>query len=270
MLAAGVLPYTPTAKVDHEEPHLEKSKSIRGNSSRIPVSRTTEQTAEEYITPAHRRHENCSTASRQMRGVSDNNIRSSRSTRTHKSSPSAASTSPSIRPRSRLGLEPRPSTGVNRPEGEAPWLATMYKPDPMLPQDQQIIPTHAKRQQQLQWEQAQRDSEQRRANLSDAKIQETPIAEDNWPLPSSSDKEREPNTDGKPVASAGSTEGPSRTSGGYSAMPRISPSQRGSSGQPRSMSDRQASTTPVELPRLTKKHSSRKSRDQCLHRCSIM
>jgi hypothetical protein len=45
----------------------------------------------------------------------------------------------------------RPTTG-HRPEGEAPWIATMYKPDPRLPPDQQIIPTHAKRMQQEQWE----------------------------------------------------------------------------------------------------------------------
>lgn len=32
-----------------------------------------------------------------------------------------------------------------QPEGEAPWIADMYKPDPRLPQDEQIIPTHAKR-----------------------------------------------------------------------------------------------------------------------------
>lgn len=45
----------------------------------------------------------------------------------------------------------RPTTS-HRPEGEAPWIATMYKPDPRLPPDQQIIPTHAKRMQQEQWE----------------------------------------------------------------------------------------------------------------------
>ncbi|KAF2860788.1 hypothetical protein K470DRAFT_257573 [Piedraia hortae CBS 480.64] len=39
---------------------------------------------------------------------------------------------------------PRPLS-INRPEGDAPWLATMYKPDPRLPQDEQVIPTHAKR-----------------------------------------------------------------------------------------------------------------------------
>jgi hypothetical protein len=38
------------------------------------------------------------------------------------------------------------------PEGEAPWIASMYKPDPRLPPDQQMLPTHAKRMMQEQWE----------------------------------------------------------------------------------------------------------------------
>lgn len=54
----------------------------------------------------------------------------------------------SQRPKSRSGLEPRPTTAVNRPEGDPPWLATMYKPDPRLPPEQQLLPTHAKRMQQ--------------------------------------------------------------------------------------------------------------------------
>ena len=66
------------------------------------------------------------------------------------------------RPKSRSGLEARPPTAINRPEGDPPWLATMYKPDPRLPPDQQILPTHAKRLQQEQWERAQKEAEQRR------------------------------------------------------------------------------------------------------------
>lgn len=54
------------------------------------------------------------------------------------------------RPTTRSG--DRPTTAVNRPEGDPPWLATMYKPDPRLPPDQQILPTHAKKIQQEQWE----------------------------------------------------------------------------------------------------------------------
>jgi hypothetical protein len=60
-------------------------------------------------------------------------------------------TTPTTRPVTR-GNDVRPSTAVNRPEGDPPWLATMYKPDPRLPPDQQILPTHAKRLQQEQWE----------------------------------------------------------------------------------------------------------------------
>ncbi|TVY16971.1 hypothetical protein LARI1_G006640 [Lachnellula arida] len=43
-------------------------------------------------------------------------------------------------------------TSAKRPEGDPPWLATMYKPDPRLPPDQQLLPTVAKRLQQEQWE----------------------------------------------------------------------------------------------------------------------
>ena len=60
--------------------------------------------------------------------------------------------SPATRPKSRSGLEPRPATAINRPEGEAPWVADMDQPDPRLPPDQQLIPTHAKRLQQKQLE----------------------------------------------------------------------------------------------------------------------
>lgn len=55
------------------------------------------------------------------------------------------------RPGTRSGESERPRTAINRPEGDPPWLATMYKHDPRLPPDQQIIPTHARRQQQAQW-----------------------------------------------------------------------------------------------------------------------
>ncbi|KAF7510590.1 hypothetical protein GJ744_006202 [Endocarpon pusillum] len=61
--------------------------------------------------------------------------------------------SPLQHPPTRTTDPDRPRTAINRPEGEAPWLATMYKPDPRLPQDQQIIPTHAKKQQQQQQQQ---------------------------------------------------------------------------------------------------------------------
>ncbi|KAL2826052.1 hypothetical protein BDW59DRAFT_66734 [Aspergillus cavernicola] len=62
----------------------------------------------------------------------------------------ATSSNNTQRPTTRSG-ETRPPTAVNRPEGDPPWLATMYKPDPRLPPDQQILPTHARRMQQEQW-----------------------------------------------------------------------------------------------------------------------
>ena len=62
------------------------------------------------------------------------------------------SPSASGRPGTRSGPDSRPSTAVHRPEGEPPWLATMFKPDPRLPPDQQMLPTHAKRLLQEQWE----------------------------------------------------------------------------------------------------------------------
>lgn len=46
----------------------------------------------------------------------------------------------------------RPRTATNPPEGTPPWLTGMYKPDPRLPPDQQILPTHARRLAQEQWE----------------------------------------------------------------------------------------------------------------------
>ncbi|PWY76313.1 hypothetical protein BO70DRAFT_94336 [Aspergillus heteromorphus CBS 117.55] len=55
---------------------------------------------------------------------------------------------PSSTQRPGKGTDTRP---INRPEGDPPWLATMYKPDPRLPPDQQILPTHARKMQQEQW-----------------------------------------------------------------------------------------------------------------------
>ena len=58
-----------------------------------------------------------------------------------------------LRPASRSAHKSRPSTShQHAPEGEAPWIAGMYKPDPRLPPEQQMLPTHAKRMLQEQWE----------------------------------------------------------------------------------------------------------------------
>lgn len=79
----------------------------------------------------------------------------------------SSATDPSKRPGTSGGS--RPPTA--RPEGEAPWIATMFKPDPRLPPDQQMLPTHAKRMAQLQAEaeaKSARDAEQSEFQLMDS------------------------------------------------------------------------------------------------------
>lgn len=135
--------------------------------------------------------------------------------------------SPNQRPGTRSGENDRPRTAVNRPEGDPPWLATMYKPDPRLPPDQQIIPTHARKQQQAQWTEAgavpstyDREFTPLAVNTreglvklpSPAAVAEKPGDHDAWPL--------------KPIPNVrgGSDQRPG-TSGsqtaGYSTMPKV-------------------------------------------------
>jgi hypothetical protein len=138
---------------------------------------------------------------------------------------STSGQSPVKRPGTSGGVS-RPTTA--RPEGEAPWIATMYKPDPSLPPDQQIIPTHAKRLAQEQWEKEGKtgtvyDTDFRLLNTAEfmkptskktEENQDDEIKEkDPWPLPS-------PRSDGRP-----GTSGTDREHGGYSTMPKISSPQ---------------------------------------------
>lgn len=135
----------------------------------------------------------------------------------------ASSSSGKDRPPTRSG-ENRPGTSHNPPEGDPPWLATMYKPDPRLPPDQQIIPTHAKRMQQEMWEKegktpsaydkqfspvAIRPEESPRSDLNVEKS-ESPSThlvgeESSWPLQS-------PPKSPDPMARPGT---------GYSTMPKV-------------------------------------------------
>lgn len=70
-------------------------------------------------------------------------------------SPNRPTTSGRSRPSTRNGV---PSGPINRPEGDPPWIDQMYKPDPRLPPDQQMLPTHARRMAELQ-----RQAEERQA-----------------------------------------------------------------------------------------------------------
>jgi hypothetical protein len=149
-----------------------------------------------------------------------------------KNGPLSPTGSISQRPGTRNGELDRPKTAVNRPEGDPPWLATMYKPDPRLPPDQQIIPTHARRQQQAQWADdgsvpktydrdftplAVHEPEELAKRLSSTPASPTTDkAQDNsWPLkPMSSVRST---ASGRPGTSGSIT-------GGYSTMPKVQPS----------------------------------------------
>ncbi|KAH9861301.1 hypothetical protein IAQ61_011038 [Plenodomus lingam] len=157
------------------------------------------------------------------------------------------------RPGTSGGAVSRPTTS-HRPEGEAPWIATMYKPDPRLPPDQQIIPTHAKRMQQQQWENEGRvgsmygkdfrllDDSPPDKRLSQIDPIQLEKARENeaWPL-SSPEKQEQPlerqesNTAKSPVAEQGGYKlTPTIAQGARSPSPKmappIEPAERRSSG----------------------------------------
>ena len=142
--------------------------------------------------------------------------------------------SPTQRPGTRSGEVERPRTALNRPEGEAPWLATMYKPDPRLPPDQQIIPTHARRQQQEQWTQDGAIPDTYGRDFSPLSVRPTPehppSAEPSSAHPTSKRPEDDdPSTNAwplKPVpspqnANSGRPGTSGSITGGYSTMPKV-------------------------------------------------
>jgi hypothetical protein len=137
------------------------------------------------------------------------------------------------RPKTRSGTVTRDTSGtqrpptrsgeVKRPEGDPPWLSSMYKPDPRLPPDQQLLPTVAKRLQQEQWEKEGKfgnayDTEFRPMN--DEQFAPQPEAPQIIDVP-----DKPEDTDGQwplrgPKSPTLSTGRPG-TAGGYSTMPRI-------------------------------------------------
>jgi hypothetical protein len=165
------------------------------------------------------------------------------------------------RPGTSGGSISRPTTS-HRPEGEAPWIASMYKPDPRLPPDQQIIPTHAKRIQQEQWESQGRvgsmyDTDFRLLNTdepSDKRLSQiNPIEleeererqeqEKQWPLPSPS-----PTKKYTPERADTNLRSPTNEQGSYKLTPTIPQSPRGPS---RSSTHRTAPSISAPKPRKT-------------------
>lgn len=192
----------------------------------------------------------------QTRRISANNRTPDTAFKARTASNTASPRTPSsnIRPKSRSGLEVRPPTAINRPEGDPPWLATMYKPDPRLPPDQQLLPTHAKRLQQEQWDRVQKEAEQRRlegkaspqlprefsplaehtvnglqpsSREADEKITQEQQRGPEWPLTVATSKVKE--RDQRPMGSSGAGDG---GHAGYSTVPRVKEKSPVKSSQP--------------------------------------
>lgn len=181
-----------------------------------PAATTTPSSATRKITPA---------------GVG-------KATNTHKPRvPSSSNNgSPLPYPSNRSTDPDRPRTAVNRPEGEAPWIATMYKPDPRLPQEKQIIPTHVKKQQQQQQQGPDKDGSTAGTYDLQGAFPAQPESEElkqpfNQPSPSPPTPDTENKEDNnawplKPVTSIRSTTtsrpGTSGSGmGGYTTMPKV-------------------------------------------------
>lgn len=128
---------------------------------------------------------------------------------------------------SNRSVELGPGIGVKRPEGDPPWLATMYKPDPRLPPDQQLLPTVAKRLQQEQWAKEGKFGNMYDTNfrpLNEDQLQERPSSQIlNEAVEPPSDKSEDPSNwplQAQPKSPTLSTGRP-ETAGGYSTMPKI-------------------------------------------------
>jgi hypothetical protein len=157
-----------------------------------------------------------------------------------KTKPPGRDTNSGQRPSTRSGelgttssVTKRPDSITKRPEGDPPWLATMYKPDPRLPPDQQLLPTVAKRLQQEQWER-----EGKFGNIYDTSFR--PLNDEQLPekhVPSQIMLEPYPKTPEQssaewplmapksPALSTGRPGTAGRTES-YSVMPKVAPSPR--------------------------------------------
>ena len=116
------------------------------------------------------------------------------------------------------------SATSKRPEGDPPWINSMYKPDPRLPPDQQLLPTVAKRLQQEQWK-----KEGKFAGTYDTQFEPLrdelpapePAFEDAQAAPQLKVLDRGPEWPLQGAKSPTLSTGRPGTAGGYSTMPKI-------------------------------------------------
>ena len=147
---------------------------------------------------------------------------------------SAAKSAALHRPKTRSGSNggTRPSTRsgesppTKQPEGDPPWMANSYKPDPRLPPDQQLIPTVARRLQQEKWEKEGTfgdvyDKEFR--PLNDKSLLKPPTSETTPAAAEDNQQEQSPAGGEWPLRAE--TKSPSIRQGAYSTMPKISDKQ---------------------------------------------
>ncbi|KAK6363603.1 hypothetical protein TWF730_001027 [Orbilia blumenaviensis] len=131
-----------------------------------PATRTRSQTLESQdppVTPPEKSAPGTANSStppnRTTRSLSKSSPR--RPSSSHRTSAAGGKNLPKLRTASASGNRGSGGSGsatINAlphhksPEGQPPWAVGSYAPDPKLPQDQQIIPTIAKRLQQEEWE----------------------------------------------------------------------------------------------------------------------
>jgi hypothetical protein len=152
-----------------------------------------------------------------------------------------------VKPQKEEPKRPGTSSGSARPmtshrtDGEPPWMANMYKPDPRLPPDQQMLPTHARRLAQEQWEKegktgtvydrdfnllnvnafptAPPSPERKKPDPTDERISTTSVKSENkWRESLGS-----PQSPTSPSARPGTSGTESGGHGGYKTMPSIPP-----------------------------------------------
>lgn len=185
------------------------------------------------------------------------------------------------RPGTRSGELDRPRTAVNRPEGDPPWLATMYKPDPMLPPDEQIIPTHARRQQQAQWQDQGAIPTTYDRNFSPLAIHtgNGVVKEPSSIIPSSPSPDKEDqDTNAWPLRPVPSVRNSANgrpgtggsTNGGYSTMPRVMSPAVMHSPRMGSISTTPAQSTRMQVQRLEQSEMDEKVKDKSCGCCIIM
>ena len=149
-----------------DPPNYSPSHSRQQSTNTTPISPSKPRTPNNRPSTSSNNHSRKPSSSNGVRNFTSPEQAKTPTSVSAKPTPTRSVSAP--RSKSRSGLEHRPPTAVNRPEGEPPWIATMYKPDPRLPPDQQLLPTHAKRIQQEEAMRAAKEQDPEKKTLDSA------------------------------------------------------------------------------------------------------